>query len=354
MKRALVLAGGGVRGAFQVGMLRELVINQGLDFHVIRGVSVGALNAAFLAQASTAGNSLANLQQKVEELHQLWTTEIRGNNSVYKERLGMAGLTIGADSIYSLAPLRRLIDKYLSAEALRLSGRDFAVGAVSLVSGFYKEWAPDDARFIERIIASASIPVVFPFVNFRDERDAFVDGGVRNITPLSSVFRTKPDEVYVLLTSRLLVRDELLPESSALENDYARWNDNLLGTRVGGLDVLKRTVELLTDEIYLDDLRGALRWNSVAESAQKLQALAATPGNLSAPALEAVNELARRLADAGKHAVKISVIAPQNWFGKENAATEFSPQLINEAIAHGEQIAKSNVLRSLAAKSGKT
>ncbi|MBI3469491.1 MAG: patatin-like phospholipase family protein, partial [Planctomycetes bacterium] len=62
MKRALVLAGGGARGAYQVGMLQELVVNQGLDFTIIRGVSVGALNAAFLAQAPTKPNSLAALK----------------------------------------------------------------------------------------------------------------------------------------------------------------------------------------------------------------------------------------------------------------------------------------------------
>ena len=72
MRRALVLAGGGARGAFQVGMLEELVINQEIDFDIIRGVSVGALNAAFLAQASTQGNSLQNLKDAVGKLRELW------------------------------------------------------------------------------------------------------------------------------------------------------------------------------------------------------------------------------------------------------------------------------------------
>jgi NTE family protein len=344
MKRALVLAGGGSRGAFQVGMLRELVANQGIDFDVIRGVSVGALNAAFLAQASTAGNSLANLQEKADELHKVWTKEIRGNHSVYKEKGGFAGLAAGANSIYSLEPLRKLLKKHLSVEALRVSGRDFAVGAVSLVSGSYKEWAPDDAFFIERIMASASIPVIFPYVDFPQERDVFVDGGVRNITPLSSVFRTKPDEVFVLLTSRLIIHDDIFPESSAKEETYQQWSDNKLGTRVSGFDVLKRTIVLLTDEIYLDDLRGALRWNSVAQGVQELRMLAATPGILSSRAAEVVNRLTRRLANANKHPISIFVLAPRIWFDAENASTEFSPKLIKEAIAHGEEIAKNRAL----------
>src|SRR5262245_31321191 len=99
MRRALVLGGGGARGAFQVGMLDVLVREKGLDFDVIRGVSVGALNAAFLAQAPTAGGSQANLSKAVGELLRIWTTEIKGNKSVYTERIaGFAGLAAGADS----------------------------------------------------------------------------------------------------------------------------------------------------------------------------------------------------------------------------------------------------------------
>ena len=51
MNRALILGGGGARGAYQVGMLDVLVNELELDFQIMRGVSIGALNAAFLAQA---------------------------------------------------------------------------------------------------------------------------------------------------------------------------------------------------------------------------------------------------------------------------------------------------------------
>jgi len=344
MKRALVLAGGGARGAYQVGMLRELVINQGIDFDIIRGVSVGALNASFLAQAPVAGDSLANLQQKVAELHHLWTVEIHGNDSVYKNRPGgPLGLVAGADSVYSLEPLEALLKKHLSLAALRSSGRNFAVGTVSLVSGDYQEWWPDDPHFIRRILASASIPVVFPQVTFKDQREVLVDGGVRNITPLASALAAQPDEVYVLLASRLLMEGEVFTENTVQKMPYESWQDNLLGTRVSGLEVLKRTVDIITDEIYLDDLRSAMRWSSLVEAVQKLQTLGVAPGNLSDEAKKAVTELADLLAKANKRAVDLRVFAPKDWFGKENSATEFSPQLISAAIAHGEKVASENV-----------
>ena len=48
-KRALVLAGGGSRGAYQIGVwkaLREL----GITFDIVTGSSVGALNGALMVQ----------------------------------------------------------------------------------------------------------------------------------------------------------------------------------------------------------------------------------------------------------------------------------------------------------------
>ncbi len=72
MKRALVLSGGGARGSFQAGVVEGLVADQNLDFEVLHGVSTGALNAAFLAQASTTGDSLAHLAQRSRELGQMW------------------------------------------------------------------------------------------------------------------------------------------------------------------------------------------------------------------------------------------------------------------------------------------
>jgi NTE family protein len=338
MKRALVLAGGGARGAFQVGMLKELVTTQGLDFEVIRGVSVGALNAAFLAQASLQGDSLANLQARVAEMASIWTEEITGNDSVYKERFGgLAGIVGGADSLYSLDPLKKLLKKYLSLEVLKNSGRDFSVGMVSLVSGTYQTATPQDNFFMEKLLGSATIPLVFPFVTVKQIKEAFVDGGVRNITPLGEVFDSEPDEIYVLLTSRLIRDSDALPVSTAMISEYENWHDNFLGTKVNGLDVLKRAIDILTDEIYLEDIRGAIEWNETVKSIEAVEQVASQQAQTSVEMKKAVDDLRRSLN--GKRYVPIHVIAPHDWFGEENSSTEFSPELIDKAIAHGQEIA---------------
>ncbi|QPJ60739.1 MAG: hypothetical protein G3M70_02080 [Candidatus Nitronauta litoralis] len=348
MKRALVMSGGGARGSFQVGMLEELVINQGLDFEVIRGVSVGALNASFLSQANFIENdpgSVENLKNEVRALKSLWLDDVEGNQSVYSNRAGFAGLIAGGDSLYSLKPLRTLLDEKLDIDRVEASNRKFKVGTVSLVSSLYQEWGPGDNEFFEKIMASASIPVVFPFVDVPSEEDVLVDGGVRNITPLSSAFKEQPDEIYVLLTSRLEKKPDGLPSSGAEHHSYKKWNDNWLGTSVGGLDVLERTLDILTDEIYLEDIKSAKNWNTVAEAINTLENIQKATQGIPDEINNGITNVVKALQDVHKRKVKIYVLAPQVWFdenaeeGNKNSSTKFSPRLIEKAIEHGKEIA---------------
>lgn len=338
MKRALVLAGGGARGAYHVGMLKELVNKQKLDFQIIRGVSVGALNAAFLSQASTKVNSLVELKKRVNILYKLWSSEIKGNHSVYAERGGFLGIVAGTDSLYSLDPLCRLLEKHIFLNELQNSGRDFAVGTVSLVSGLYAEHKPKDSDFLKKLLASASIPAVFPYVDLKSEKEVLVDGGARNITPLSSAFAAQPDEIYILLTSRLIRKGANLPDSGVQKHSYEQWDDNWLGTKVSGFDVLKRTIEILTDEVYLDDIRGALHWNKITESIKTVEQTS-KKHQLPANVIKEINKLVQNLKDVKKRPVPVFVLAPRKWFGEENKSTEFSPALIKEAIDHGREVA---------------
>jgi len=49
MKRALVLAGGGARGAYELGAWKALS-ELHIDFQIVTGTSIGAVNGALLVQ----------------------------------------------------------------------------------------------------------------------------------------------------------------------------------------------------------------------------------------------------------------------------------------------------------------
>ena len=49
MKRAIVLSGGGSKGAYQIGVWKALK-KMHIDYDIVTGTSVGALNAALMIQ----------------------------------------------------------------------------------------------------------------------------------------------------------------------------------------------------------------------------------------------------------------------------------------------------------------
>src|SRR2546429_5486094 len=90
MRRALVLSGGGAKGSWQVGACQHLILERGLWFDVIAGVSAGAVNAATLAQARDPDELAAEL----EHLRAVWLG-LRGSRDVYRRRwLGALGTVL--------------------------------------------------------------------------------------------------------------------------------------------------------------------------------------------------------------------------------------------------------------------
>src|SRR3546814_1489426 len=93
---AIVLSGGGAKGAFQVGVVHELVVNRGVRLDIVAGVSTGAIQALGVAQDA------------VPALLDAWLG-IRGNSSIYKTRpLGVGGGLLGEDALYDTGPHKRL------------------------------------------------------------------------------------------------------------------------------------------------------------------------------------------------------------------------------------------------------
>src|SRR5256886_16975561 len=70
LPRALVLAGGGARAAYEVGVLAAIAARApGLEFPIVTGVSAGAINAVYLAaHAETPSAALGALRDQGRQL----------------------------------------------------------------------------------------------------------------------------------------------------------------------------------------------------------------------------------------------------------------------------------------------
>jgi predicted acylesterase/phospholipase RssA len=121
-----------------------------------------------------------------------------------------------AKSLLRMDPIRSIIESRLHPERILASGIALRVGAVSLETGDLRyftetgevcsrEGAPLDVAAVplrEAVLASASIPVIFPPTELNGEH--FVDGGVREILPLELAFsRLGAGHIFAVVASAL-------------------------------------------------------------------------------------------------------------------------------------------------------
>lgn len=249
MKRALVLSGGGAKGAFQYGALRYILQHQaaGTDpaayFQIISGVSVGALNGAMLAQ------------NRARELDDLWSSVTA--KSIYTGRMGLASilwrLLIHSMGILSNKPLTELIRQYISLASID-PRCDFRFGTVSVESGLYYSFHAtefdDEEAFRNGILASTAMPVIWPPVTSITTKAGqtyrqLIDGGIRNLSPLGDVIDDDPDEVVVINCNA----EEFRPDPDPARNM---------------LKIAQRALtEITLNEIFRQDLRQFLHINAI-------------------------------------------------------------------------------------------
>jgi len=185
---ALVLAGGGVRGAVQVGMLQVLT-EHGFVPDRIYGASVGAVNgAAFAGDPTRSG---------VERMTETWTGLTR--ELVYPQgRLHGPWLYFRQrDSVYSNSGLRAVIEEGVAFERLEEAVIPIEVVATSMRDGRERWFTYGPA--VDAVLASAAIPAVFPPVEIDGER--FIDGGVVDNVPIRRAIDAGATRIVVLLCS---------------------------------------------------------------------------------------------------------------------------------------------------------
>jgi NTE family protein len=205
-KVGLVLGGGGVRGAYQVGAIKALY-EIGFKCDIVTGTSVGALNALLVAQ------------EDISVLEKVWYSVDFENVMDYKHKLKnksletflMAPLKGG----FSLSPLGELVEKHIDEEKVRNSNIKLGI----VITENLKKYSPytiDDipkGKLNEYLLASCS---AWPFLKKRkiDGKVAFdgyftdnlpiklaQDMGAKKIIAFDLVkgFRVKTDERNVLI-----------------------------------------------------------------------------------------------------------------------------------------------------------
>ena len=212
---ALVLPGGGARGAFQVGVLKaiaELVPRGTINpFGIISGTSAGAINSVVLAaKARRFRVAVAELERVWGHFrcHHVYRTDTRAMLKSSLQWLG-AFVTGGTlvrmpGSLLDNSPLRAMLSRNVRFPRIHDAIEQDWLEAVSVTAAGYssarstsffqatsdhREWSrtrrvgvQSDLN-LDHLMASIAVPMIFPPVRIGSE--FFGDGAMRQATPLS-------------------------------------------------------------------------------------------------------------------------------------------------------------------------
>ena len=229
---ALVMGGGGARGAYQVGLLRYLARRYpSLRLPILTGVSAGAVNVAHLAQHTgtfTAGvESLERLWRSLtpEQVFRVDAPALLTNFLKWGLRLISGGTVVETQTrgLVDTEPLRTFltrallpqegvlagIDQNLARGALRavaLSTTDYATGQsiVWMQGRNLTEWERPKRRSIstrltvDHVMGSAALPFFFPAVRIGESWHG--DGGIRLSAPLSPALHLGAHKIVAVST----------------------------------------------------------------------------------------------------------------------------------------------------------
>ena len=228
-RTAMILSGGGARGAYEVGVLwyifDELSRMRGAPpkIDVLCGTSVGAINACYLA--AHLGDPVLGMRRLVHLWSELQLTKVLGFGA--KQLGGLPRMLLGGGKIgtglFDVTPMAELVQREVSwralARALRKKQlRALTVSTTEVSTGrtvVFMQTAPDvdipqtaPPRTLFRgthigphhALASAAIPMLFPPVNIDGE--LYLDGGLRQNTPIAPALRLGATHVFAIGSSR--------------------------------------------------------------------------------------------------------------------------------------------------------
>jgi len=200
MERALILSGGGARGAFQVGVCQYLQ-EVGWVPEMVCGTSIGAINAVGIGSG-----------MKLEEMAHFW--KIYDRRKMF--RITMLKFILSLFKLRRFSPLmdptpmREMLSKLVDLDALRESRQEIIITAVNLKTSQLRYFNQSKID-IDHVMASAAVPMIFPWQFI--EGEPHWDGGVMDNTPIIPALEHGAKQIIVVLLSPVGASNLRLPQS---------------------------------------------------------------------------------------------------------------------------------------------
>lgn len=269
VKKALYLAGGGARGAYQAGVLKaigHILQVKKLPFNLISGVSVGSINAAVLAENAD------DFPCAVDKLESIWgeihcqkifrATNLDLGKSVLRNLSTIVMKQPHSGHLLDTSPLRELLTDSIEFPKIEQNIQAGILDSFEIISncyethqtisfyshnnGDFKDWnypRHSSKRAVinaEHILASSALPLFFPPIKL--DGFHYGDGSVGLVAPLRGAIRFEVNKIMILGTRKL----QELPPPNPLHEKTIPFA-NILGSMMNGvfMDNLDRDIEMV-------------------------------------------------------------------------------------------------------------
>lgn len=323
-KKALVISGGGSKGAFAVGVVKQLATSfPEISFDIFVGTSTGSLIVP-----------LASVEA-IDTLEKLYTT-VRTSDIITKGNV--VSRLLNDNSLFDARPLGNLIKQTYddaTANGIMQSGKEIYLATTCLQTSepvyfsthegpmvtdykVIKMSSPDEFR--RAVMASACQPVFMPPIEVQKGKlpmRQYVDGGVREYAGIQLAIDAGADEIFVILLSP--------GTETIVEKEFT-----------SAFDILTQSLDIFITDVGENDLKGPAFYNRTLRYLDSVKKKMLAAGVKQA---DIDNYFNIPLSDpfSGKKALKIHVIRPDGPLGGGPGGLDFIPADMKNMLAKGGQ-----------------
>ena len=245
----LVLAGGGAKGAYQIGAWKALK-EMGITFNAIAGTSIGSINGALIAA------------DDYESAHQLWLNisidkGLRINeelpdpeNLFSKKNWATLFREVIKNGGLDASPAAEFVSQYVNEAKVRENSIPFFVVTVQMTQGVTpREISIDEipeGMLTDYLMASSNIPLA---VGIGPEGEKYLDGGVYDNIPIMTLKKRGYNKIIILDISNLKGVGHTMNTINSQVIHIKPYNTDMLG---GFMDLDSETVEKRIQLGYFD------------------------------------------------------------------------------------------------------
>jgi predicted patatin/cPLA2 family phospholipase len=258
--KALVISGGGSKGAFAGGVAQYLIEEAGHEYDLLIGTSTGSLLVPFLAV------------KKLDKLKEAYTTVTQDDIfkinpfKIKKDEMGSTKIGInylnvlwnvtfrGKNAFGDASNLRNLINKFMTErdyEIIRESGKEVLVCTTNLTLAQAEFKSTNDygwKDYGDWMLASSTVP---PFMEYVTKSGYdYADGGILEHAPIQEAIDRGATEIDVIILRKEV--DELAPERIRNPFHYILRSIDIMMTEIGRDDIRLANLKAKQDEVKLN------------------------------------------------------------------------------------------------------